>query len=224
MRAVATALCALLLAGPALAQQDVFRNDQPETSVTPSESPPRDTSRSEGQQAAREELPAQAVQALQALSRNAVAGQQLGNLAASKQAPAQIRDLGDRMVVVNSEINERLDKAAAQEGLRLPERMPPEAQRRFDSLADTNQVEFGRGLVAWVNENYPVSIRALQAIADHPQFSELASTAIPALRDQLRASQQMAQAFDQGGPMQAEMPREQGGAPGSSKPDAGRAQ
>ncbi len=148
-------------------------------------------------------------QALTALSRNAVAAQQFGNLAASKQAPAAIRDLADHMVATNSEINERLDALSARLGLDLPRRMPDQDQQFFETLSETNQDEFARGLVAWINEVYPKSIRALQVVADQPATADLAQAAIPALRDQLRASQRMAQAYLQGGPMQAEMPEDQ---------------
>lgn len=227
MKTTATALCALLLAAPAWAQQDVFRNDRPETRVTPTERPPRDTSRSEGVNIGQErggQISPQVHQALNALSRNAVAAQQFGNLAASKQAPADIRDLGDRMVVANSEINERLDAVSARLGVELPQRMPASDQAFFEALAETNQDEFARGLVAWVNEVYPKSIRALQAMADDPALAELSRTAIPALRDQLRASQQMAQAYFQGGPMQAEMPDDRIQPRGGDQPvdEAGR--
>lgn len=211
MKTTATALCALLLAAPAWAQQDVLRNDVPETRVTPSEQPPRDTSRSEGVSVGQGAVQAspQVRQALTALSRNAVAAQQFGNLAASKQAPAAIRDLADHMVATNSDINERLDALSARLGLELPQRMPDQDQQFFETLSETNQDEFARGLVAWVNEVYPKSIRALQVVADQPATADLAQAAIPALRDQLRASQRMAQAYLEGGPMQAEMPEGQ---------------
>jgi len=111
----ATALCTLLVALPAAAQQDQPRSTTPsraETNPTssPMADPHKDGGRPEshggtvhapqvGQGAA---LPADMKPTAESLARNTVTAQQYGNLASKRHTSGAVHDLGDQMVLTNS--------------------------------------------------------------------------------------------------------------------------
>ncbi|WP_457091865.1 hypothetical protein [Microvirga sp. P5_D2] len=200
----ATALCTLLLALPAGAQQDQTRSTTPsraETNPTsnPMADPHKDGGRPEshggtvhapqvGQGAA---LPADMKPTVESLARNTVTAQQYGNLASKRHTSGAVHDLGDQMVLTNSRINRALAAAAPDLGnVQIPEK----ERGTFDSLArDADATQFGANVAQWVVQSYPQAISDLEKLGQQGQFSELAGSAMREMRSQLSEAQRILQ-------------------------------
>lgn len=191
------ALSALLVAAPAAAQtsgtaaaeEDVYRNDLPEThdgfGLPKIEGAELAAVGSEGEQA------------LQVVASGAVAAQQFGNVAAAKHASGAIRDLGDVMILLHSEINDRLDALGEMDEARpgsLPDSMSESARDRLDQLRDLNDREFDLGFATWVAEEYPYIIGAWRQLGRAEGMSELADAVVPRLEEQLAVAEQVVDA------------------------------
>lgn len=172
------ALCALLSPLPVAAQSDnaapggteVYRNDLPETHDGV-DLPELATD-------AASQLPDDLQQAFAMASAGALAAQQYGNLAASKYASGAVRDLGDRMVLLNSAISDRLG-GEADEALSAPVRADLEV------LDDLNGEDFDRLFTTWVTTVYPGLIEAWSRLGEHETFADLSQAVTPELEQQL---------------------------------------
>ena len=200
----ATALCTLLLAMPAAAQQGQPRSTTPsqaETNPTsnPMADPHKDGGRPEshggtvhapqvGRGAA---LPADMKPTAESLARNTVTAQQYGNLASKRHTSGAVHDLGDQMVLTNSRINRALAAAAPD----LSNVQIPEKERgTFDSLArDADATQFGANVAQWVVQSYPQAISDLEKLGQQTQFSELVGSAVPEMKSQLAEAQRILQ-------------------------------
>jgi hypothetical protein len=200
----ATALCTLLMALPAAAQQDQSRSTTPsraETNPTsnPMADPHKDGGRPEshggtvhapqvGQGAA---LPAEMKPTAESLARNTVTAQQYGNLASKRHTSGAVHDLGDQMVLTNSRINRALTAAAPD----LSNVQIPDKERgTFDSLArDADATQFGANVAQWVVQSYPQAISDLEKLGQQGQLNELASSALPEMKAQLSEAQRILQ-------------------------------
>lgn len=183
----AMALAAAMLASPALGQ----------TSTTGESAGARPSGAGE-QSAANPARPdAQDQQAAAQLAKDAMAAQQMGYLAADKNLQAGYALLGDQMALTNSQVNQRLDQYAQQNNLSLPRQMDAPARARFEQMRDLNQDRFAQDLVAFVNDTYPRILQSIDALSarspDSPAVKSLANEIAPALRDQMRTAQQLAQ-------------------------------
>jgi hypothetical protein len=211
----ATALCALLAAPPALAQQG------PATSTTPSQAapestsnPPADPFKNGGRPESHggtvhapqvgssvtgsaESLSPEMRQTVESLAENTVTAQQYGNLAADRDASKAAHELGDQMIVTNSRINRAL--TAAVPNLRTSDQMPADQRSTFDSIArQADEKQFGVSLAQWVAQNYPETISALQRLSQESGFKELTSSALPELKAQLSEAQRILQTASSG--------------------------
>ena len=195
------AVAALLAADPAVSQtagtgadaaaaEDVYRNDLPEThggfglpEIGAGGASALDR---EGGGAG----------ALETVAAGAVTAQQFGNLAASKHASGVARDLGDVMILLHSEINERLDGLGEDDetAAGLPQDIPESDQQALNALRDLNDREFNAGFAAWVAEAYPDVIAAWRQLGDAEGFAELAGAVVPHLEDQLAVAEQIVMA------------------------------
>lgn len=200
----ATALCALLMAHPAAAQQDQPRSTTPsqaETNPTsnPMADPHKDGGRPEShggtvhtpQVNAAAPLPADMKPVAESLARNAVTAQQYGNLASKRHTSGAVHDLGDQMVLTNSRINRALTAVAPD----LRDVQIPEKERgTFDSLArDADATQFGANVAQWVVQSYPQAISDLEKLGQQGPFGELASAAVPEMKSQLAEAQRILQ-------------------------------
>lgn len=187
MRRLAAFALALLLAPPALAEQEGLPPD------------PR------GAQLGR--LDARERQALAALARNAATAQQLGTLANKRIGQSRLGELGQSMAVTNAGLVEQLTQLAGPENLPLRERIDQNEIQRLQGMTGADPSNFNREFVAWINKNYPDTIRNMEMLgrADS-RYSPLASATLPQLRQQLSAAQEMAQAAMEGAPQQAQQP------------------
>jgi hypothetical protein len=200
----ATALCALLMALPAVAQQDQPRSTTPSRAEqnptsSPMADPHKDGGRPEshggtvhapqvGQGAA---LPADMKPTAERLARNAITAQQYGNLASKRHTSGAVHELGDKMVLTNSRINRALTAAAPE----LSDVQIPEKERgTFDNLArDGDEVQFGANVAQWVVQSYPQAIGDLEKLGQQSRFQELASSALPEMKSQLSEAQRILQ-------------------------------
>ena len=200
----ATALCTLLLALPAAAQQDRPRSTTPsQAEQTPTSNPMADPHKDGGrpeshggtvhtpQANAATPLPAAMKPTAESLARNTVTAQQYGNLASKRHTSGAVHDLGDRMVLTNSRINRALTAAAPDLGnMQIPEK----ERGTFDSLArDADETQFGVNVAQWVVQSYPQAIGDLERLGQQGQLGELVSSAVPEMKAQLSEAQRILQ-------------------------------
>jgi Domain of unknown function (DUF4142) len=194
----ATALCALMVSGAALAQTsepvpdgaDIYRNDLPETHDGIS-LPPLGTGALD---AALDDAAGGTGDALSTISAGSVAAQQFGNLAASKHAGGVVRDLGDVMILLHSAIDERLDAAregGAESTPALPQTMNERDQAALNEARVKNDQEFNLAFSSWVADAYPGMIEAWRRLGEAEGVSELAEAIVPRLEAQLRVAEQV---------------------------------
>ncbi|MGE5548677.1 MAG: DUF4142 domain-containing protein [Solirubrobacterales bacterium] len=136
-------------------------------------------------------------QELGQLAQDAIAAQQMGNLAADKDTRAGYQLLGDQMSLTNAQINKRLDQLAKETRQNVPRTMDAQSKARFEELKATNQERFAEGFVRFIDETYPRMIQNIEDIAkrspESPAATALANEALPALRDQMQTARQLAQ-------------------------------
>lgn len=200
----ATALCALLVALPAAAQQDQPRSMTPsQAEQNPTSSPMADPHKDGGrpeshggtvhapQVNAAAPLPADMKPNAESLAKNAITAQQYGNLASKRHTSGAVHELGDKMVLTNSRINRALTAATPELGnVQIPEK----ERGTLDNLArDADEVQFGVNVAQWVVQSYPQAIGDLEKLGQQGQFQELASSAVPETRSQLSEAQKILQ-------------------------------
>lgn len=181
-RTALAVLAAIMLGGAALAQTS------PEGAPAVPPVPPG------GEQEAAARKDAAAV--LAQLAQDVMVAQQVGYLAADKNVEAGHALLGDRMALVNSQINQRLDQLTRDADIALPRRMDEQAQARFERMKAMNKDQFAQSLVAFVNETYPRILGGIEALSqqmpDDQVIAALSREAAPQLRDQMRTASQLA--------------------------------
>jgi hypothetical protein len=200
----ATALCALLAALPAAAQQDQPRSTTPSRAEqnptsSPMADPHKDGGRPEShggtvhapQVNAAAPLPADMKPTAESLARNAITAQQYGNLASKRHTSGAVHELADKMLLTNSRINRALTAVSPE----LSNVQMPEKERgTFDNLArDGDEVQFGANIAQWVVQSYPQAISDLERLGQQGPFQELASSAVPEMRSQLSEAQKILQ-------------------------------
>lgn len=187
MRRLAAFALVLLLASPALAQQEGLPAD------------PR------GAHSGR--LEARERQALAALARNAATAQQLGTLTNKRAGQDRLAELGQSMAVTNAGLMEQLAQLAGPENLPLRERIDQGEIQRLQGMTGADPRNFSREIIAWINKNYPDTIRNMEMLGrEDSRYTALADATLPQLRSQLSAAQDLAQAAMEGTPQQAQQP------------------
>lgn len=187
IRRFAAVALVVLLAAPALAQQEGLPAD-PHAAQT-------------GRMEARE------LQALAALARNSATAQQLGSLANKRAGQGRLAELGQSMAVTNSSLAQQLAQLAGPGNLPLRERIDQSEIQRLQDMTVTDSGNFNREMVAWINKNYPDSIRNMEMLGhENSRYAALAAATLPQLRAQLSAAQDIAQAALEGLPQQAQQP------------------
>ncbi|WP_375263657.1 DUF4142 domain-containing protein [Palleronia sp.] len=180
------ALCALLSPLPVAAQSDnapsdgtdVFRNDLPETHEA-MDLPDLSAD-------AASQVPDDLQQPFATASAGALAAQQYGNLTAAKYAGGAVRDLGDRMALLNQAINDRLNAVGDRAGQGS---MTEDVRADLEVLADLNGAEFDRLFATWVTSVYPTIIDAWSQMGENETFAELSRAVTPKLEAQLATAQ-----------------------------------
>jgi putative membrane protein len=115
-------------------------------------------------------------------------------LAETKATDSAMRDLAARIIQTDTGMNRRLAAVAGNEGLPLPSGMDQQHQARFAQLQSMNGPAFNR---AWLDQALPdqtMAIETFQAEADnskYPPFRDLAGQSLPALLENLQATQQL---------------------------------
>ncbi len=170
---------------------------------------PASESRPQEQSQAQPKSGSQAEQgALSKLAHDVMAAQQMGYLAADKNVQAAHAMLGDQMALVNSQINQSLDRLVAEGNLNLPRTMDQDARGKFEQMKEQNGGQFAQSLVAFVNETYPRMLDNIDALArempDSPVVANLVRDAAPRLREQMQTARQLA--LGEGDQQKAQMP------------------
>lgn len=138
-------------------------------------------------------------QMLAAVMRNAATASQLANLTSSRAATGRLAELAQAMALTNSGLTQQLAQLAGRENLPLRERQDEAQIARLRALAGSDRGAFGRELVGWITDRYPDTIRNIEALGERdPRYAALAQNALPQLREQLAAAQQLAQAALEG--------------------------
>lgn len=123
--------------------------------------------------------------AAQDLVNHSVAAQQYGNLAATKGTESLVGDLGDVMILLHSQINDRLEsEGQIAEGDR----------KRLDELADFNEAEFALGFAGWITDTYPEAIENWRSAPREGQFGELADAVVEQMEGQLQVAEKIIEA------------------------------
>lgn len=139
-------------------------------------------------------------QMLGTVARNAATAAQMGAIAGSRAEGGRLSELAHAMAMTNGGLSQDLAQLAGPENLPLRERLDEGELARLRALANSDRAGFGRELVAWITRNYPDSITGIETLgrAD-PRFAALAQAALPQLREQLSAAQELAQAAMESG-------------------------
>lgn len=171
-RAAVLAL-AILSAQPVLAQQQGLPGDPPATG----------------------RMNAEDRRLLAGVARNAATASQLGALAGARLAGTPQAELGQAVAATNTALEQHLARLAGPENLPLRERLDQRLIERLQALSRTDRDGFGRELAAWVATAYPETIRGLDQLGRRDgRYAALATAALPPLRRQLAAAQDMTQA------------------------------
>lgn len=134
-------------------------------------------------------------QMLATIARNSATAQQLGTLAGVHAEPGRLAQLAQQMALTNSDLSRGLAQLAGPENLPLRQRLDESELARMRALARSDQAGFGRALVGWINRTYPDTITGIDTLSrEDPRYAALAEAALPQLREQLNAAQQLAQA------------------------------
>lgn len=169
---------AALIAGPALAQEA-----SPETtSAVPQAQLPEISG-----DALANESPSSD---LNRLSAHSISAQQFGNLAATKGTSSLIGDLGDVMVLLHSQVNERLHEGDGEGQAEIDEA----DRKRLNELSQLNGAEFNVGLAQWMKAEYPEAIDAWRNARSMAALSPLAEAVIPQLEAQLMVADKVLKA------------------------------
>lgn len=180
MRGCCIAVIAAMLSAPAAAQA--------QTAQTLTEGLPADHN---GVQ----RLAPQQRQILATIIRNAATASQLGSLAGRRGETGRLGELAQAMALTNGGLNQTLTQLAGPENLPLRERMDEGELTRLRALAGRDRAAFDRALVGWITSHYPDTIRNVDSLSQNdPRYAALADQALPQLREQLAAAQQLAQA------------------------------
>ncbi|MGE5476052.1 MAG: DUF4142 domain-containing protein [Bacteroidales bacterium] len=139
-------------------------------------------------------------QMLATIARNSATAAQLGTLASNRAEPGRLGALAQAMALTNTGLSRALAQTAGPENLPLRERLDENELARLRALASNNHERFGQELVAWINRHYPDTITGIDMLGrSDPRYAALAEVALPQLREQLAAAQQLAQAATEGG-------------------------
>lgn len=139
-------------------------------------------------------------QMLGTVARNAATAAQMGNFAGSRAEDGRLAELAHAMALTNGGLMQQLAQVAGPENLPLRERLDEGELARLRALAGSDRAGFGRELVAWITRHYPDTITGIETLGrTDPRFGALAQTALPQLREQLSAAQELAQAAMESG-------------------------
>lgn len=139
-------------------------------------------------------------QTLATIARNSATASQLGTLAGAHPESGRLAELAQAMALTNSGLSRELVQLAGPENLPLRERMDEGELARLRAMASNDRAGFGRALVGWITSHYPDTINGIDALGrSDPRYATLAEAALPQLREQLAAAQQLAQAAMESG-------------------------
>lgn len=177
MRAIAILALALLPAQPAAAQQSGLPPDL------------RGASR----------LEAGERRMLAGLTRKAVTAARLGAMAGARLEGSPLAELGQAMAQTNAALELHLARLGGPENTPLRERADHRLIERLHALSRSDRHAFGRELAAWTIANYPAVIRDMEELGRRDgRYTALALAALPLLRGQLAAAQDLAQTAMEG--------------------------
>lgn len=138
-------------------------------------------------------------QMLATAARNAATASQLGTLAGHRAEAGRLSELAQAMAATNGGLARQLAQLAGPENMPLRERQDEAELTRLRAMATHDRAAFGRELVAWITAHYPTTIRNVETLGERdPRYAALAEAALPQLREQLAAAQQLAQATAEG--------------------------
>lgn len=128
-----------------------------------------------------------------------VAEIQLGKLAETKAAHAEVKSFAQRMVADHTKLNEQLESVAKQQNLHLPQgqQLNAEHQQLADQLSKMSGDQFDRTYVEHMVPDHQKAIQKFQQEASHGQnqaLKDLAAKALPTLQEHLRLAEQAAKA------------------------------
>lgn len=139
-------------------------------------------------------------QMLGTVARNAATAAQVGSIAGSHADAGRLGELGRAVAVTNGSLMQELAHLAGPENLPLRERLDEGEVARLRALAANDRAGFGRELVGWITRHYPDLINGVDTLGrNDPRYGALAQAALPQLREQLSAAQELAQAAMEGG-------------------------
>lgn len=143
-------------------------------------------------------------QMLATIARNSATASQLGTMAGIHAEPGRLAELAQAMALTNSGLSRELAQLAGPENLPLRQRLDDTELARMRALATSDRAGFGRALVGWITRTYPDTITGIDTLGrGDPRYAALAEAALPQLREQLAAAQQLAQAAMEEGAREA---------------------
>lgn len=127
---------------------------------------------------------------------------QLGRIAQNKAASDDVKRFGQRMVADHGRANERLKTVATQEGIPVPDTLPPEKKKAVDQLAGLSGAAFDKAYMAHMVEDHREDVATFQREAgksgDTP-VKQFAAETLPTLREHLELAEATAAKVGAGG-------------------------
>lgn len=120
---------------------------------------------------------------------------QLGELAKTNAASADVKKFGEMMVTDHSKAGEELKALAAQKNITLPATLSDEKQKKYDDLAKKKGAEFDKAYISFMVDDHKEDISEFEEAAKEakdPDVKAWAEGKLPTLKHHL----EMAEAID----------------------------
>ncbi|MFY9741884.1 MAG: DUF4142 domain-containing protein [Candidatus Sulfotelmatobacter sp.] len=121
----------------------------------------------------------------------------LGKLAAEKATSSEVKQFADRMVRDHSNLEEKLDQLADNEGVQLPPQPSSKAQMTDDELQKLSGNQFDKTYMSDMLKDHEQDVSAFkheEHAGGNPQVKEFASQTLPTLESHLREAEKVAPA------------------------------
>ncbi|HEY1030884.1 MAG TPA: DUF4142 domain-containing protein [Flavipsychrobacter sp.] len=113
---------------------------------------------------------------------------ELGKLAATNAASAQVKEFAQGMVTDHSQANEELKSLAASKNIALPATLSEDKQKKVNELAEKKGADFDKAYMDFMVDDHEEDIKKFQDEADNGNDAEIkgwASGKVPVLQHHL---------------------------------------
>ena len=119
---------------------------------------------------------------------------ELGQLAEEKGQSQAVKDFGQRMVTDHSKANDELKNAAAQENIKLPDKLNAKEQAIYDGLSKLSGSAFDKAYAHNMVKDHRIDLREFNTEAQNGQdepIKNFAAQTVPTLQEHLKMANHM---------------------------------